>query len=251
VPLADAQVQFTATTLVDPESGLEARLARTVVTGSDDRAGQFELSLVPGDYDVIVTPAVVATADPLDDPGLLAQRVTLGDESREVRGQLFVLPRRSTFGAQIWTPAGEPLGVVVEASPLRREGAQGLVARYNRAAEATAGPTGWFSLRLDLGQYDVIARSPADAGYPWVLFPAVNVAIPGNTSTRTVDIGMPVPRTGVVRAHDGAPLPGARLTAYVVLDDAEGPRAVAVARAVSGDDGQYRLLLPSRLESAR
>ena len=161
------------------------------------------------------------------------------------------LPRRSTFGAQVFTPAGEPLLAAVSAMPLRWEGAQGLVARYNRAAETTAGPTGWFSLRLDLGQYDVVARPPVETGYPWVVFPAVSVAIPGTTSTRSVDIGMPVPRTGVVRANDGSPLAGARVTAYIVLDDAVGARAVAVARTVSDAEGQYRLLLPSRLESAR
>lgn len=251
VPLADAQVQFSASALLDGSSGLEARLTRTVVTGSGAAAGEFELSLVPGEYDVLVTPAGDPTLDPLDDPGLLAQRVTLGAEVREVRGQLFVLPRRATFGAQIWTPAGEALGVDVEASPLRRDAFDGSVARYNRAAQASAGPTGWFSLQLDLGLYDVIARPPADSGYPWVLFPGVNVAIPGSTSTRTVDVGMPVPRSGVVRAHDGTPLPGARVTAYVVLQDSQGQRAVAVARTLSDAQGAYRLLLPSHLEPAR
>lgn len=249
-PLADAVVQFTATDLISAD-GLDASLQRTVVTGSGTSAGQFELSLLPGEYDVIVTPSAVSTDDPRDEPGILSQRVTLGSGVRDVRGQVLVLPRRTSFGAQIWTPAGETLPVDVEASPLRREGAQGLVARYNRAATTTAGPSGWFDLRLDLGLYDISACPPAEGGFPWVVFPGVNVAIPGSTSVRMVDIGMPVPRTGVVRAHDGTPLVGARVTAYVILDDPEGERAVRVATAVSDAYGSYRLLLPSRLESAR
>lgn len=250
-PLADALVQFTATNLVSAYEGLEASLQRTVVTGSSDAAGQFELSLLPGVYDVIVTPAAVTTADPRDEPGILSQRVTLGAGVRDVRGQVLVLPRRTSFGAQIWTPSGETLPVEVEASPLRREGTQGLVARYNRSATTTAGPSGWFDLRLDLGLYDISARPPAEGGFPWVVFPGVSVAIPGSTTVRMVDIGMPVPRSGVVRANDGTPLSGARVTAYVIVDDPEGERAVRVATTVSDVDGNYRLLLPSRLEAAR
>ena len=250
-PLADAQVQFSANRLLSADTGLEASLQRTVVTGSGDAAGQFELSLLPGVYDVIVTPASVPTQDPRDEPGILAQQVTLGDGVRDVRGQLLVVPRRTSFGAQVWTPSGETLPLEVEATPLRREGAQGLVARYNRSATTTAGPSGWFDLRLDLGLYDIQARPPADGGFPWVIFPGVSVAIPGSTSTRMIDIGMPVPRSGVVRANDGTPLAGARVTAYVIVDDPEGERAVRVATTVSGADGSYRLLLPSRLEPAR
>lgn len=250
-PLADALVQFTATDLVSADAGVEASLQRTVVTGSGDSAGQFDLSLLPGVYDVVVTPAAVPTTDPRDEPGILAQRVTLGSGVRDVRGQVLVLPRRTSFGAQIWTPAGETLPVDVEASPLRREGTQGLVARYNRSATTTAGPSGWFDLRLDLGLYDISARPPAEGGFPWVIFPSVSVAIPGSTTVRMVDIGMPVPRSGVVRANDGTPLASARVTAYVILDDPEGERAVRVATTVSDVDGNYRLLLPSRLEGAR
>lgn len=251
VPLADAQVQFSAMGLVSADSGLEASLQRTVVTGSGDAAGQFELSLVPGVYDVIVTPAAAPTADPRDEPGILAQRVTLGDGVREVRGQVLVVPRRASFGAQIWTPAGEALPVDVEASPLRREGAQGLVSRYNRSATTSAGPSGWFDLRLDLGLYDIVAQPPTEGGFPWVVFPGVSVAIPGSTSARMVDIGMPVPRSGVVRGSDGTPLAGARVTAYVIVDDPEGERALRVATTTSDAEGNYRLLLPSRLEPTR
>jgi hypothetical protein len=41
------------------------------------------------------------------------------------------------------------------------------------------------------------------------------------------------------------------VTAYVIVDDPEGERAVRVATTLSDADGNYRLLLPSRLEPTR
>jgi hypothetical protein len=251
VPLPDAQVLFSAVSILNPDSGLEATWQQTTVTESGRAAGEFEISLVPGIYDVIVTPSAVTTTDPRDEPGILAQRVVLAEGLPQVRGQVFIVPRRASFGAQVWAPSGEALPLSVEAIPLRREGLQGIVTRYNRSAAAVAGPSGAFDLRLDLGVYDIVAQPPAAGGFPWVVFPDVSIAIPGSTSARTLDIGMPVPRSGVVRASDGTPLAGARVTAYVLIDAPEGERALRVATTTSDVDGHYRLLLPSRLEPAR
>ena len=238
-----ATLTFTANDVIE-DSGLGGSFSATVESRSEGSdIGAFEVTLLAGTYEVVITPA---------EPGLavIAEelRLTPTASGEPVRGQLFTLPERARFGGTVTTSGGERVpNVSVEAVALGvAEGDEvSPAAVYNRSSETVTDETGLFDLRLDLGRYDVFLKPPAESRYAWVVVPDRAVGSLDATFADVFELAAPVPVRGVVRSSGGAPLEGAEVRVYGRASAEE--RFVELGRARSDETGSYLLLVSPRL----
>jgi hypothetical protein len=245
-----AVLSFRATEIIDDTTGFTGTF-RTTVT-ADDR-GEYSATLIPGLYEVVVTPpadrdrgnygVALTTELPLQSPA---------------NGQRYELPSRAHLGGTVRTPDERVMsGAMVNATALGvvPEGGDP-VARHNRTSDSTTDPLGQFNLPLDVGVYDVYVRPPAGSRFPWVVSPAYMIGAATNTYTDVFEVTAPVPLIGTIHSVPPA-APGvevmpvveanAEIRAYAIIGDGESQRAVHIGTATSGDDGSFMLLLPARL----
>lgn len=242
----------------DVFANLSQETASFRTTATTDADGQFSVQLLPGNYDVIISPpASMGTGDPSmvavasrDFGVLVQQNVHIDATNSVIRGQLFTVPLRAHLGGDVETADERPVsGATAQATALGRSVVGGdPAAPYNRSSDTLTDAHGLFDLRLDVGVYDLAVKPPMGSGFPWVVEPGWWTSEPGAVVNEHFEIGSPVPLRGVVRDADGAALPGAEVKAYAVVEDPPGElRSVAVARSVTDSDGSYELLLPPRL----
>lgn len=235
-PATTTTLAFSSSDIAN-EDGLVGTFRRTVTADAD---GEFDVELLEGAYEVVVTPSDI-------DLAVLTEsvRITAPADGDTLQGQLFTVARRARLGGRVTSPdMREMAGVAVEAvaaptppSTLARE------AQHNRSSEALTFETGQFDLPLDVGAYDLFLRPPAGTGFAWVVAPEFLVGNVDGTLMARYQMDAPVPLGGNVLGANGAPLPGGEVRAFAAV----GERFIEVARARVDETGHYELLLPPSL----
>lgn len=249
-PVGDAVVKLRSEDLFGDESAIRGTFRTTVTTDED---GRFTAEVLPGTYDVIVSPsgggAMSGSEGATGTTGklgvLVHSDVRIETTDTAVRGQLFMVPLRSQLGGEVRSFDGRPMvGTTVQATALGRSIEAHPESQFNRSSNAVVDGSGLFDLRLDVGVFDLSARPPGGSGFPRVVMPEWTMSSPGSLVSRRIDVPAPVPVRGVVRSADGTALAGAEVEAYTVVRDVEEtPRSVTLGRAVTGADGSYELFL--------
>jgi hypothetical protein len=291
-------VSYAATSLSEYVGGVDASF-----TGSArvDERGQVELLLLPGDYRMRVVPSpdeglaasdqminVSASASPQEGRVLpvpyaaqLEGNVLTSDTGAPIAGVEVVLAASTQplDGCTPGVPSLDPLCARPRAEVLQR--ALGEDPFVPRARTTLTQGDGSFKVdEIDCGAcepgdgvgFDLVLRPPSESGLPWVLKPRLRVD--GDTPLGTLQVPAPVTRPIRVTFGDSTSevnvLPGALVTAYVLLDansqpikdpqsvppclgaTAEDPvciqSAVAIAEGRSDPFGELLLLLPPSLE---
>lgn len=244
--VAGATISFRSVDVFDDTTGVIGSYA---TNGSTESDGVFEVDILPGSYEVIVSPPSSAAGDPgVTVESMLRIEQPAPGTSCNV-GQLFELPERAVLGGMVQSPGGEPVsGATVLAAALGRMG-EVPAARFNRSNDAVTDPTGQFRLPLDFGSYDVVVKPPSESGFPWLIRP--NMTFASSTTVRdSFELSAPLPLRGTVLSatEDGVPLAGAEIRAWGLVTEDDGfNRAVQIGRATTREDGSYTLLLPDRL----
>ncbi len=240
--------------LLDSAGPVSASFDATTDASYDQQSGQlrFCVLVMPGDYDVLVTPPSSVRC------ALFAEeRLIQGPDGMDASGALLELPSPAYLKGTLQTTDLAPLqGATVEAAALGRSGDIELsmgdhsVTRYNRSQQTSTTATGEFKLPVDLGSYDVVIRPPPDSGFPWQVRHDVDIGARGVEFATVIDMLSPVPLDGTLALARGgsggsASLSGAQIDAYAVIDvQADGVRAIQVGKTVADATGHFMLLLP-------
>ena len=238
--VAGAVLVLRAQTLVDAETGMVGSLERTLRT---DAAGAFDGLVLPGAYEIEITPS--------EDPelGVLVERRSLVARGGDaLLGHVFRLPARTVLGGLAQAPGGAPFeGAVARAIalgvPLEGLTDPSLGAR-NRSSETVSGPTGAFRLALDVGRYDLVFEPPPGSGYPWWVEHALGIGSSGGTLERVVEVRAPVWIETRLETSEGTPLADAEVRAWADLGDGV---LVPIGRAWTDGEGRVALALPPTL----
>jgi len=250
--IQNALVELHSTSLLGLDLGAVASFHASIATSAvPGEVGRFEVEVLPGTYDVVVTPSGTvcegSACTNTENLGVLATTVTI---DVPLAGRLFVLPDRARLGGRVLTADGRtmadmPVQAVALQVPL--DGDPSVAPLYNRSSASDTDATGRFDVRLDLGAYDLYVKPPAASAFPWVVAPSVEVSMLGETMAASYPLPLPVPVRGVVTTFAGAPLDAAEVRAHAIVTDAAGTRAIVIATATTEVDGTYELLLPSAL----
>jgi hypothetical protein len=211
---------------------------------------RFCVEVVPGSYEVVVTPP-----SSMECAIFAETRLVSAPAGENATGMLFELPVVARLTGTLQTAEGMPVaGATIEAQALgRNEGVQlaegdPSVTRYNRSQQTTSEDDGSFALPVDLGGYDIVVKPPAESGFPWRVLHDVNIGARDVEFASVIDVVSPVRIDGTLRFRNGRAgdlLAGAEVRAYAVIDDEfDTERAVPVGKVAAGEDGRFMLLLP-------
>lgn len=241
-----ATLTFTARDVLDQSTHVLGSFTAMATTSEEEpERGAFMVQLLPGTYDVVVTPT---------DPALSVLRETVRLDAAsglEVLGQTFQVRNRARYGGRVQTFGAESMPNALVRGRARGTTHGGRlpdVAVYARSSEELTDPNGQFNVPLDVGLYDVIVEPPSGTNWPWAI--QRDVAIGGSESplTNVVELSAPVPLSGRAVHADGTFVAGGELRAYAIVSEAEGStRAVQIGRTHIDAEGNFTLLLPSSL----
>ncbi len=238
-----ASLTFTSRDVVDHATGAIGTF-RTAATTRDavDDEGAFEVRLLPGTYEVVITPTRT-------DLGVIRETVRIDPGGRgEVLGQLFQLPARARYGGRVQTVEALPMldaRVRGIARASTYDGALSGVAIYARSSEAMTDPEGQFNLPLDIGLYDVVVEPPSGTHWPWAIQRNVPIGGADAVVTTVVALDPPVPLSGRATFVGDRPVAGAEVRAYAIVAEEGATRTIQVGRARTDQDGRYTILLPA------
>lgn len=253
-----ATLEFHSRDVVDDTTGAVG-FFRTTATTDDD--GRFEVQLLAGTYDIIITPS---QSEPSQAAlGVLREERTISPERPDgigpteaipVMGQLFQLPRRAEFGGSVRTADGVGMidaTVRANARGTDLSGELPPVARYARTNMSLTDMSGLFRLDLDVGVYDVVIEPPAMSNYPWLVIPDQAIASDA-ALTQMYELENPVTVSGSAFfdvGEDDLPVANGEIRAYAILEGRDGStRAVQIGRTSTDADGHYTLLLPPSIQ---
>ncbi len=252
-PVAGAAVRLRSTGLLGAAQGLNARYEASATADAD---GLVTVSLLPGTYQVVVTPP--------DRMGLSITQAawTIGRSPPVQAGRTVeVSPMPSVEGAVLDPIASRPIeGIAVSALP----SALNTAPYYERildpaplvprVASTITGQDGGFVLGVDPGTVDIAAQPSELSKFPWLV--RARVVVPGEP-LGPMRISFPVPLAGTLRDPSGNPVQQARLRVFAVLDaKADNPSrgdpglagVLQVAEGRTDKYGAFTLLLPSDLQ---
>lgn len=245
-PIADATLRFSSTDIEDPETGTLGSHSTTTRT---DSSGNFEVTLLRGTYDIVVTPDSGRRSDGSELAVLREERLLQTDGA----GQLFTVPDRAPFSGNVRTAMGLPMFDASVRGHTRHSDLDGTLdssAIFARSSDAMSDHEGLFGLPLDIGVYDLVVIPPPNTGYPWAVEADFPVGSLDAVIERTLTLENPVPLTGVA-SFDGPDGPiavaGGEIRAYAVIENDAGVRAIHIGTATTDEEGHYTLLLPPRL----
>jgi hypothetical protein len=254
--------------------GVFASYVRSVEAGED---GTFELSLLPGKYQVYATPSggsePSSSGVPVRTSAASQTEWVIGASPTVQAGKTIELlpPAHVTGTANL--PGGAPASgatVVAVASPkenqvdLLTQAAQGDLAFAPAAQSAIVAGDGTFDVQADPGVYAVSVRPPEGSGFAWYVASQFRVQPAASSELLvqrlgTPNVPLPVSYTGRVVVpidqETSVPIADALLRAYVYLD-AEGNYSGDPTKAVSvvqigetraDGDGNFELLIPANL----
>lgn len=249
-PVAEASVRIRSTQLLGAAQGLSARYETTTTS---DGEGAISLPLLPGTYQVVVTPP--------DRAGLAIAETTwtIGRSPAHQAGRTVELPRLARLEGTVLDPVGgRPLGgIPVTVIP----SAFGTARFFDRILDAaplipraTSGFTddlGGFSIGVDPGMVDMSAQPRESSKFPWLV--RARVEVPAD-SLGPMFVSFPVPLAGTLRDPSGNPIQQALLKVFALVDPSPTPRGsstggvLRVAEGRTDKLGHFTLLLPAQLQ---
>jgi hypothetical protein len=217
------------------------------VAASTDQSGRFSVRLLPGTYDVFISPSSeTGSRTPLSTTQRVA-RVTTQADGGPHSGVSFYLQPAIRFEGLVQSPGRRPMpNVRVTAQPLQLLLPMNgdAVYRYARPAAAITERRGTFELDVDHGYFDLTVEPPEESGFAWVHSLNRVVSKRPDGPIGPLQPSPPVPVSGHVQYED-TPLPGAVVEAFALITEGPvGQRAVRIAQTVTDDAGAYRLALP-------
>lgn len=254
-PVEGATVRLRSTKLLGASQGLNARF-ETVV--ESDEEGAISLAMLPGSYQVVVTPPD-QTELAITEATWEIARTPPDQAGRTVE----VPPREPVRGSVVDPVAGRPLrGVTVSVQPSTSAALDFLdrslspVSVTPRVASGFTDDLGAFSVAVDPGRIDLSVKPAAASNYPWLVMARVDVPSP---ALGEMPVTFPVPLGGTLRDPDGFPVQQALMRVFAVLDADEptglartndpltGDGVLQVAEGRTDENGDFVLLLPSKL----
>ncbi len=247
-PVAGASVSIKSVSL----SGEAAKNSSFRVSAESNAEGDVDVELVPGIYQVLVTPPA---AESMEGPAQLEDTWEIKLDSY-CCGKSFQLRARPLLTGSVETAAGEPVqSVPVLASPTL----PGIRDYFSRALESlellprqsasTTEASGLFAMQVDPGTFDIAIQAPTGTGFSWLVLPATVVApVEQQPGAPLGSLVLPSPAFVVGRATlQGAAAANALVRAYLPLVDEDGDtptRVVAIGEVVTDADGSFELPLP-------
>jgi hypothetical protein len=239
-------------TALDMPAGAKLGTPYYVVdTASDATSGKYFLEAPPGTYRALVVPDMSSAYS------VWAADVVL---SKGTPITAIQMPLKTPVQGLVAAPDGTAFTLGSVDGLAIDDASTGALPKRSRSAALTAPTANNFSLSLDRGTFDLVARVPVASGYPWMLVPSIDVP-QRTTATPSLQVGTlspsaPVRLSGVVRDPNRTPIAHAWVRARAVLVGTGGKsdastcsftnaRAVAVGETQTGDDGSYTLLLPA------
>jgi hypothetical protein len=223
------------------------------ITTSTDPEGRFSVQLLPGDYDVFISPSSASgSGTPLSTKKEAAN--VLSQPGGAQVSASWRLARAIQFDGRVQSASREPMpNVIVRARPLASSKYEDEVYKYARSAAAVTQGRGTFELDVDLGYFDLTVEPPSESGFAWVH--SLNRVVRGEPERPVGPLqpSPPVPVSGTVQylatndagAPEDTPLAGAQVEAFALINKGPGGRrAVRIAQTVTDDTGAYRLALP-------
>ena len=263
LPIPNAVLTFLSETVFDESTKLKGSFRVSALSSNE---GRFAVDLLPGDYQVVVTPAETQAWSVVAQKLAIRSPVRAGPEEAVFR----VSPRIPLTGSiQTWD-ARSVLGVRVSALSLRDASASAAEARFNRSFEISSDQKGSFRLALDQGDYDLLMRPSEESRLPWLSQRDLQARFDPNAGNLVADQPYVLPLPFVVRGRvisaEGEAVKNAEVLVYdlpasmpsgVAPDDgaaAPSPtvvvstrgRAIQIGRALTDDQGNYVLLLQPR-----
>lgn len=245
-----ASLLLESTTLEMP-SGAKLGTPFFVLNSKSETSGKYYVNAPPGTYRALVVPDLASAYS------VWAAEVTLAKNKPLA---VIQLPLKAPVQGMIAAPDGTPFTLGSIDGLAIDDSSPGALPKRSRNVSLTA-PGGLnFSLALDRGTFDLVARLPVASGFPWMLVPDVDVP-QRTTATPSLLLGSltppaPVRISGVVRDPNGAPIAHAWVRARAVMLGAgaksdpstcsfTNARAVAVGETLTDHEGRYELLLPA------
>ncbi len=220
------------------------------MTAQADATGQFNASLVPGTYSVLVSPTSDTTVTTASGTWTVTPQ-TLH------YGKTFQLDRRPLARGTVITPAGMPvmaIPVVATAHPADLKtyfdafsSAASLVARDENV---TTDQMGAFSFPIDPVTIDFSVRPDAASRFAWNVIPGLLVtaaSVAPVDDLHALTLASPVLVSGTVTSPDGA-VPSAVVRAYIPVapaDKTAPSNLVQIGETVADANGHYELPLPA------
>lgn len=251
-PVAGATVRLRSTALMGASAGLNARYETSATT---DAEGMFSLSLLPGTYQVVVTPP--------DRTGLSISQAswTIGRSPAVQSGRAIEVATMYAVEGTIVDPIAnrpiENISVIARPSTMSTgsyaERIFGTAPLIARAASTLTGAGGGFVLGVDPGVVDITAQPSDISRFPWLVVGRAKVP---SEPLGTLTISFPIPWAGTLRDPNGNPVQQARLRVYALLGrEADGPAdhpvlpgVLPIAETRTDKHGAFTLLLPSEVE---
>jgi len=260
---------FLADRLGDTAVRVSGEIGKGTVTVEDvvDGTGLVFFSLPPGEY-------IVSAMPPADgDLALLQQPLTVAVDRPEVNSALR-LEQRPELSGWVLSPDGSPVAGVEVTAIFTGKGAYPTTSPLpERSFITTTDDEGAYLLRLDPGQYRIIADPPVVSGLPRRIERYVFVT---SSEQRTLWLDKPVVVSGTVEAYppiDAAgrvepavfpapegepeipatitpttplPAPDVKVEIYLHEPDADSDEGLPpVAESFTDDTGSYLLILPA------
>ncbi len=253
-----ASVVLRSTALVMPNGAKFGTPFFVVNTEADSTSGKYFVEAPAGTYHAVAVPDVASAY------AVWAAELTL---ARNQSIATITVPPKAPVQGLVIAPGGASfkigtidalamLDTSAGALPNRSQSSPFALAKDAGAADYTRN----FSLSLDRGSYDFVARVPEASGYPWLLLPLVDVPQPTTSNPHlalgSLTVASPVRLSGVVRDPNGDPVSHATVRARAVLlgtgaksDPSTcsytNARAVAIAETQTDESGAYSLVVPA------
>jgi hypothetical protein len=261
-----AEIAFNAISFSIANDGIGSQFSTFV---QSDDAGQFEVALPSGKYQVVAVPP----NDQLH--GSLETTWTVQGLASTQGGRLLSIPMLSHLVGGVdssvrWSSSSSATLQATPSSRIVYDATTNTAAlrAYNSGASTASAlfqpaQTQLFDLPTDSGTFDISLRPPD--GLPWIVTPGVAV---GDASTAIQRWTMPLPvswsgrlRVPLATSADSSnlsDLPRAVLRVFVLLDKTDPDQAtqatkdaasiVQIAETRAGADGSFNLVLPDQLQ---
>lgn len=243
-PMKNATIRVRSKALSGVSQGLTSYY-ETSVTSAED--GSFAMVLLPGTYQVLVTPAS-------ESPFGITQTYWSIAPSTEPppAPQTLVVQPRNPVDSVVFDPSGrrpmQNLQIsIASANTAVTALTERLVSEVPIVVRPVSGFTddeGLFWLDSDRGLIDLTARASKESNLPWLAVPRRQVsAIPWPP----LHLSYPIPLGGTITDPNRNPIQSALLRVFATVKHAEYTSTVQVAEGRTNKDGSFLLLLPSQV----